>query len=497
LKEKKYKMKKIVALFLVFVLTIAVLAACQNNDDTHQSEINGTESGYNENNGNGDITDEESAHWAMLGERDFEGVTFTILDANAHPHLFHNVPEEEFTGDAINDALIHRNLLIEEKFNINIEYVHIPGGASEGTNVLRQSIRAGEDSYDMIISRAMGGDLATLATQGYLQNLAALPYMSLQSPWWSRLMYQNMQFDGNLFFTMGDIVPVMYQAPFAVFFNKQMMADRGIEENLYELVMNGQWTLDAMERLARDVYQDINMTGAMNLHEDIFGIITQNNSFTTNGIAAAVGINLSTIENNDIVVNFNTQHVFDRVSRLTDVFQRGTVPAGDEIITVTFYEGRALFLVHLLESGMIHLRGMEQDFGILPMPKFNEQQESHISPINPWNGGFVAAPLSADSARTAFMMEALSYASYSMVRPQVYEVVLHHRVARDEESARMIDTIIETSYLDLNGIYNWGGSTDALYRAIFAGGNLASEMERVEGLIESAIEDFISSVQGE
>jgi hypothetical protein len=150
-----------------------------------------------------------------------------------------------------------------------------------------------------------------------------------------------------------------------------------------------------------------------------------------------------------------------------------------------------MFLVHFLESAVLMLRGMEENFGILPMPKFDERQESYISFINGWNCAFVAVPINAEPDRTAFIMEALAYASYDMVRPSVYGVKLHHIAARDEESTRMIDLIIETSYLDLNGIFNWGGSVDALYRAVFQGRPLISELEAIESRMQGEIDRFI------
>lgn len=497
-------MKKIFRILFVIVLAGAFLAACAGDDDTApQPGLVDAEENNGRNNGeNDEVVTSEPSHWDTLGERNFERATFTIIDANPHPHLFHNVPTEEFTGDALNDATINRNFFIEETFNVNIEYVHIPN-SNQGTNMVRQSVLAEERLYDMVISRAMGGDLATLSMQGHLQNLAGLPYLSLESPWWSRLIYQNLQFGGSLFFTMGDIVPSMYQAPFAMFFNKQMMQDRGIAENPYELVAAGQWTLDALERISRDVYQDVNLDGTMHAHYDIFGIITQSNAFSTNGLAAGVGLSLSTTVGDEIIVDFTSHHAIERITRLTEVFGRGAVgspqwgASQDDIITVTFHSGRAMFLVHLLESGTIHLRDMEQDYGVLPLPKFNEQQASYISPINPWNGGFVAMPLTADSQKSAFIMEAMSYASYNMIRPQVYDVVLQHRVARDEESARMIDLIIETSYLSLNGVYNWAGSNEVLWSTIFGDGEIVSGMEAIQGRLESDIESFIQAMRGE
>ena len=169
--------RKIAALLLVLSLSFAALIACGNDaDNGNNIDTNGDgnidiigENGYD--GAGGDVA---PSHWDILGERDFEGVTFRILDANDNPNMWHNVPEETFTGEAVNDALIARNAYIEERFNVVIEYEQIPGHSNQGTNALRNSIRAGENRYDMIIGKVMAGDLAQLATEGYLQNMAAL-----------------------------------------------------------------------------------------------------------------------------------------------------------------------------------------------------------------------------------------------------------------------------------------------------------------------------------
>ena len=488
--------KKINAILLFACLTAALLSACANDDeprraDEHGITLESSENGYIA------AAEPEPSHWDILGGRSFNGRTFTILDANDNPAMWHNVPTEELTGEAINDALINRNIFIEDTFDIVLEYVQIVGHGN-GTNRLRQSIHAGEDRYDMIIGRVMGGELATLATGGFLQNLADMPYLSLEAPWWSRLMYQNLQFDGNLFFTMGDIVPSMYQASSAMFFNRQMLLDYGHEDNLYELVFEGRWTIDVLEQLTRDVDQDLTGDGMLHSATDIFGILVQGLTTTSDQIATSAGIRLATVRDGEIAVEFNTQAVADKIYRLGEIYRRTPWNSHqNELIDITFHEGRGMFLPHFLEAGILQLRDMEQDYGILPMPKFDELQESYISFINGWNCAFVGMPLNADSSRAAFIMEAKAYASYNTVRPQVYDVVLHHRAARDEESARIIDMIIETSYLDLNAIYNWGGSTDVLSRAMFDGQPLISNFEAREGAIQAAIENFVNAMRGE
>jgi hypothetical protein len=235
----------------------------------------------------------------------------------------------------------------------------------------------------------------------------------------------------------------------------------------------------------------------MHANHDIFGVINERELLTANGLAASVGVNLSAVRDGEIFVEFSDPFVLERVVRLNEIYSRPYEWSDNRItiISRTFFEGRAMFLGHYLESGTRFLRGMEIDYGVLPMPKFNTAQESYVSFLNAWNCVFVGVPMNSQNTETTgFIMEALAYASYNMVRPAVHNVVLEHRIARDAESARVIDIILESSYLDFNGIYNWGGANDALRHAIFDGTPLVSAIDARTSQIQSAIDNFISAM---
>jgi hypothetical protein len=106
-------------------------------------------------------------------------------------------------------------------------------------------------------------------------------------------------------------------------------------------------------------------------------------------------------------------------------------------------------------------------------------------------------PLLIDPDKVGFLMEALAYASYEMVRPNVYELTLKTKFSRDEESMRTVDLILETSYLDLNMLYDFGGSTTIVSNTIFEKKELVSTYEKAEGRIQTAIDKFIENISGQ
>ena len=185
-------------------------------------------------------TEETTAYSRLseLGEKDFGNRTFTIMDANDYPASNIIYPADAPNGDIINDALYDRNAKIEDLYKIKIEYIHMDP-AKKGADAVRQSVLAGDPAYDLINSTILGGTLSTLATEGILANLADVPDLSLDKPWWSKLMYENLKLNDKIYFTSGDISYRIYLAPHAAYVNSDLMETYGIKTDIYDLVING------------------------------------------------------------------------------------------------------------------------------------------------------------------------------------------------------------------------------------------------------------------
>ena len=132
-----------------------------------------------------------------------------------------------------------------------------------------------------------------------------------------------------------------------------------------------------------------------------------------------------------------------------------------------FTGGRTLFFLRGLNTMMDStMREMKMDFGILPYPKYDEDQEEYISFIHS-SSSVVCVPVSADIERVneevSAVLEALASESYRRVYTAYYETALKTAYNRDDYSAQMVDIITgnhETvkSILTKNFIYEYGSS---------------------------------------
>lgn len=97
------------------------------------------------------------------------------------------------------------------------------------------------------------------------------------------------------------------------------------------------------------------------------------------------------------------------------------------------------------------LRDMEIDFGLLPMPKADENQAEYSNSVHS-NGTSVSLPITADEDlldRNCRIIEDLCCESMRYVRPAYYENALEGRYLRDAESGEMLDLILLNVRYDL------------------------------------------------
>ena len=132
-----------------------------------------------------------------------------------------------------------------------------------------------------------------------------------------------------------------------------------------------------------------------------------------------------------------------------------------------FTNGRTFFFLRGLNTIMDNsMREMKMDFGILPYPKYDEEQEEYISFIHN-SSAAVCVPVSADLERVnnevSAVIEALASESYRRVYTAYYETALKVAYNRDDYSAQMIDIITGNhatvkSVLMKNFVYEYGAS---------------------------------------
>src|SRR5699024_5122824 len=120
------------------------------------------------------------------------------------------------------------------------------------TDITNQ-VMSGDDSVDLC-SLGMTKNIPAIASGIYL-DLNDVDELNFEKPWWFHSNLKYYEVDGKLYTANSDASANMHDSLWAVFFNKDLAADANLGD-IYELVKDGDWTLDKMRELIEVSYND-------------------------------------------------------------------------------------------------------------------------------------------------------------------------------------------------------------------------------------------------
>ena len=182
-------------------------------------------------------------------------------------------------------------------------------------------------------------------------NLLDLPYLQLDKQWWSSLIYENLQYNGKMFYTSGDIAINSFIGPACVYMNTNLAEKYGVDENaLYDKVYGGTWMMDEFYNITKDMDLDLNSDGKMDCLNDFYGVVLESNWLTSNILLTACGSHLcdTNPDTGKLVINLGTPNVVSKIDKLTAEFNP-VDNAGDNgnLFDKNFKNDQSLFAIHL------------------------------------------------------------------------------------------------------------------------------------------------------
>ena len=109
-----------------------------------------------------------------------------------------------------------------------------------------------------------------------------------------------------------------------------------------------------------------------------------------------------------------------------------------------FRESRCLYYMQTL-TAVSTFRDDDLDFGIIPYPKLNEEQENYNSLVSVYHAHFVMVPtFMEDEDRTGAIVEALAYYGKQLLTPAYFEIALKTKYAESPEDSKMYDLILNS-----------------------------------------------------
>lgn len=390
-----------------------------------------------------------------LPERNFasEGMEeFVIATQDANMTQFFWV--EDYDGGTVDNAVYRSVSAVEERFGTTVTAYQAASHLAIQTGITTQ-----DGSFDfafMLDVTAAGFSLENLFT-----NLYDLEALDFSKPWWpdpsvAALTYQNKMYLGSS--TMSYLG---LGQTFLTYFNKTIFTDNGLDYP-YKDVMAGNWYLEDMIELAED-YGNYDENNDIKDIEDTFGFLAPNGFY---GWFESFGIELITKEDGNLVLNASCEEAYDLIENVHYIIieSDGGYTDSEQNVNEMFSNNQAMFVYGKLRNAYDTFRYHTVDYGILPVPKLNEDQENYHSA---YTDRFFVIPSSSVSGKDAqdigFILEALSAQGYRTIYPAYYEEAMQNRYSTDAESKQILSMLHQYRVISFSYVY---GGKECYSRAL-------------------------------
>lgn len=496
---------RILCMLLILTLSVSLFACTTETPATSEPDAS--------------VPDESSAEESfelfsnLPSDKNYDGAPFVVLVVGDYADIYKSVevmPQAD-SYELVQKSVKDRNELVEEKFGVEISEIRTTG-YGEIVTAIRNDSLSGTSEYDLVMPYMF--DAATLAAEGAFYDLRKLENIHLDRPYYVQGSVSGLSIRNQNYFVSGDMCLLDFACTHALEFNKDMITEHELESP-YDLVENGEWTLDKMKEMAHGLNADTDGTDGMGCN-DTYGFLTT--SGTASSLFVSAGFNITGKNAEDepyIAINGEAaaaayQKIFDfekddATSILIDDTTKGyyqtAMTSGKPIWTVateSVANKKALFrsiaIIDIFELGEY-----DCNFGVLPMPKYDNNQDGYRSRVSTIMSSCVAIPKNvADVEKSSIILDAMMQASTETTKKAYFETIMKERKIQDTESERMLDCIFNGRVYDLSYLYSWGDGTNTLCDfmntlSLNSTNTFTSTFESIKSACETGIQETVDA----
>ena len=447
-------MKKTLAAILAALMLAGSLTACATGDDTPDDTKAPAQTTA------AAIESETELRDSLPDDLNYGNDEIILISRDIGMGLADEIYAEALNSDPVNDAIYERNKSVETRLGVKITSIR---DTDTIVDKVITTVNGGSADYDIMVEYCWLAAPKTI--EGYFADLRGTEeqYIDFEKPWWTQSFNDVVSYHGRQYGVTGAMVLSTYRRTYTTVFNKRIFTDAN-QPYLYDHVENGTWTLDKQASLVPLLHRD-NGNGVQDEEGDVYGFVS-NDFISVDPYWAACEIDiLSKDEDGDYVWVFDSGVMHNAAEKILNLYfntDGGTFcfPEDDSFQTMTrtmfseSYAAMATLCIHALENSA--LRNMTDEYGVVPMPKYDENQANYHSQMH---DAFTIAciPTTVKGERLeqmAAFLEAMSSASYRIVRPEYYETTLRTKIAQDPQSSEMMDIIINNIHIDAGIVYS-------------------------------------------
>lgn len=425
---------------------------------------------------------------------DFGGKTFLICANNdtADDRWFNpaEIWVESLTNDAINDAVYERNQVMSQLYNCTIAVDD--GGWDNGFNA---DLSAGTGKYIAASAEYNNG------SSGNYYNVLNLD-IDWTQPWWNQDVIRDISCKDKLYVFAGDFAIFDFRASWIMFYNKDVY-DQNLADSydIYDLVYKKQWTVDVLLEMCQKVLKDNNGDQAYTFSEDanadVVGMMTTAHNYR--GLYFSCGERYTAKDDAGNLVCAITStgkgsDTIDKIRTLT-TSEAYLGEEGYTSVQKAIENATTLFAGEVMDvlERMVNAEGLR--VGVVPLPLYDTNQDNYYTYVNNRSSLYMIPTGYANMDEIADFFTLYAAHSSKIVRPAFLNAY-KYTYASDEESADMVDIIIQNRVYDPGYLYSFSAFDGVLSALMGKTGanNYASAANRYVKSTNEAIANYETKV---
>lgn len=467
-----------------------------SDDVSHDDDISGGADGDDES--RAEVSDDqnpgtESGDGFPLEEM-YWNTKINILTHSQCEHTAYELGTYELTGERVNDAFYERTALIEERYGLSVDVTRTDSGYV--SEQIERQMLSGDDTFDLVAAGL--AHFSDPELSGALQDFNTIEngYIDLSADYWDQTAQKDLSIANRLYYITGDAVVSDDAETRVIYYNKQLVNRLGLEDPA-ELVFSGDWTVDRFYEMCRASARQSGTGDHMSfdpLVGDRWGMVAM--TYDVLDFMWGAGQPMVTKDSNDLpVLRIDEEDNVDAWNHIGEMFlDRSCMGLGDmyviqgnEIIerqNEIFRNGNALFMPAPVSRAESVLNDSGVQYGFIPMPKLNAEQDRYYSSASIYFADFLAIPVTTRGEKldaVCYLLEAMAYWGREMCTDVYFDEALLLKYSDDENKYRMVDLIFGNRSFDLGVVYDIPGpyvDLDRLYQSRIGG-------LQVEGMISS------------
>ena len=439
------------------------------------------------------------------------------LDLNGKEYLFlvhgedfdYNdkwIDTEAMDGEIVNDAIYERNRAAEEKFDCVISAQY----ETAVNSYVAKTVMAGDTHFFAVWG--MRNDMSSGIQKHVYLDLNQLKHCDFRAAYWDKNCVEQFMLGGRLYMMASDIsMGNLDTGPRYLYFNKKIIEDYQLKSP-YDYVSEDDWTLDNFLPLVEAVSEDLNGDGRMD-REDRFGMLTEDGSANGNILYLLVGAGIRPVSSDESgmpvisIYSEKAQTIIDKVAAVLKspdkCIEYNVCAKGADYSQFNhlfdycrslFASGHFLFVQNGCDATLQFI-DMQDDYGIVPNPKYDSAQENYYHRTDPFSTMLAVPATNNDLENSGALLEWMSWKSSRTVLPAYYETTMKLKRQRDDTAMKMLDLIKGSIYYDIADIFDLGVSS-VIWDA-YEKGDLASIYAKNESKMQKNIDKLIENLAGQ